>query len=318
MLCTLPSNIKYTQWEIASNYNQNIAVGPYYSAGEELNKTGPAGTASFPFSLKAVRRKLSNGKWRVQTFLYMEDGSREWLPQYENTDAMTPLGIGQFCLGNDADSYSEYFPGKIFLNDCYLVQENPNAKQPMGKYKLMFIDEPHVINDPLPEITATISTPKNAAERRMAAKLTATNPSGAKVGISVKSATAGFGTFSDDLPRSKAVTFDAGKTQTKNVWFRLSRSGYQTTTYKVALKQTATGTTTSSWGSWSYWSNGVKNYQAAEAVAYIQNTYGDDAQVETFQGNINGSSGWHVRYRLRTYSTTYSYSYKGTITKLST
>lgn len=43
ILNTLPSNIKYTQWEIASNYNDQITVGPYHAYGESINKIPPAG-----------------------------------------------------------------------------------------------------------------------------------------------------------------------------------------------------------------------------------------------------------------------------------
>lgn len=231
---------------------------------------------------------------------------------------MTPLGIGQFCLGNDSDSLSEWFPGKIFIDECFLIQQNPNAKQPMGKYKLKFINEPRIADVQLDEVTATVSTSTKAASRQMTASVTATNPSGALIQKSTTSATSGYNTGSTSVSQSQAVTFDAGKTQTKNVWFKISKSGYQTTTYKVAMKQTATATTTSSWSDWSYWSNGVSRDQAAAAMAYLQNTYGSDIQVQVFQGTVNGSTGWHVRYKKRTYSTSYSYSYSKTITKLET
>ena len=44
--------------------------------------------------------------------------------------------VGRFYIGIDPDSLSEYFSGNVYLNDCYLIQENPNAAQPLGKYVL--------------------------------------------------------------------------------------------------------------------------------------------------------------------------------------
>lgn len=132
------NNIKYTQWEIASDYNDKRTVGPFYSYGTGLNQTAPAGWATKPFLLGVTRRYVDS-KWVIRTYLSMDDGLN-WTLEYENTNAMQPLAPGQFCIGNDSDSYSEYFPGSIFLNECYLVQENANSAQPRGKYKLHLLE----------------------------------------------------------------------------------------------------------------------------------------------------------------------------------
>ena len=54
---------------------------------------------------------------------------------------MHPFASGVFCIGNDADSFSEYFPGKIYLNECYLLQKNTNSQQGCGKYILRPLSE---------------------------------------------------------------------------------------------------------------------------------------------------------------------------------
>lgn len=170
----------------------------------------------------------------------MDDG-QTWTLERENANAMQPLTASKFCIGNDSDSYSEYFPGAIFLNECYLVQRNTQSAQPCGKYILR--------GATIVKLSATIDVSNNTA--------TCTNvyPSDAIV----KYRKNGVG---DILPGSSfTLDFTPGQTETQFGQFILQRAGSNDVIYKVTIKQTYTA---SGWGEWSDWA-GPTTFENARA-----------------------------------------------------
>ena len=90
--------------------------------------------------LKVIRTLVGN------TSLVRCFGSRDGVNWIEEIDTRNPHWIpgsqgnfatGSFTIGCDSDSFGEFFHGKVYLNDCYLVQENENSQQGNGKYILV-------------------------------------------------------------------------------------------------------------------------------------------------------------------------------------
>ena len=103
------------QWEIAEYREGTSTCGIARIAVDEMVK------------LKVQRR---NGT--INCYVKEENGN--WELDYTGTQGN--YVAGQFSIGNDGDSLAEYFRGEVCLNDCYLLQENPNSAQPLGKYVL--------------------------------------------------------------------------------------------------------------------------------------------------------------------------------------
>lgn len=74
-------NTIYTQWEIASNNNDNIVFGPYSGISQNM-----------PFLLRVVRRRVGS-QWCIETYLSMDNG-RTWNLQTENENAMDTFEAG--------------------------------------------------------------------------------------------------------------------------------------------------------------------------------------------------------------------------------
>lgn len=113
---------RQTQWEIARyepNHDLVVADTPLIQPDEV-------------FTLKVVRTLEGN----VSTVkCYVNNDSSPVLVGNQGNFA-----IGRFAIGIDRDAISEYFRGSIYLNECYLVQENANSAQPRGKYKLRLLE----------------------------------------------------------------------------------------------------------------------------------------------------------------------------------
>ena len=104
-------NSLYTQWEIASN----DPVDPIIGNSHEINQ---------PFFLGVQRLRNGSG-WSVLTW-YSTDGLN-WTKECENNNSWPTLVPGRISIGIDADSLTEYFPGEIYLNECYLIQRNTDS-----------------------------------------------------------------------------------------------------------------------------------------------------------------------------------------------
>ena len=80
-------------------------------------------------------RVARNDENQILCYSKLND-SDEWTLDYEG-EGNGYLAPGTFYIGIDPDYLSEYFAGEIYLDECYLVQENENqTNQPCGKYVL--------------------------------------------------------------------------------------------------------------------------------------------------------------------------------------
>ena len=80
----------------------------------------------------AVYRRLNNGESTVDCYVSKNDN---W--QIVRTGSQGNFTMGGFAIGTDpVNTEGEYFRGSIYLNECYLLQQNPNSPQKCGKYIL--------------------------------------------------------------------------------------------------------------------------------------------------------------------------------------
>ena len=116
----------YPQWEIAEYKDSTPTQNPDHS-GMLIDQN-----QVFWLGVDVIK----DGRENPVSGYYSWNGTN-WTVDYNGPGSN--YGIGGFWIGRDPDttqSNSECWYGRVFLNECYLLQTNPNAANPRGKYVL--------------------------------------------------------------------------------------------------------------------------------------------------------------------------------------
>lgn len=116
----------YAQWEVAEYISGYVT---YNSSEPIVGQTG-----SYTCWLKVVK----NTSWAKPIHCYFSKNGTSWNNNYEGPGNSSDNRQAIFYIGIDGDSSSEYLRSgsKVYLDQCYLVQESDNAGNPKGKYIL--------------------------------------------------------------------------------------------------------------------------------------------------------------------------------------
>lgn len=206
-----------------------------------------------------------------------------------------------FDAGGDYGGWSKRFDAGASITPPTVVRENhnflgwsPTPPETMPTHDVTCVAQWQQI-----PLTATITTNRNTAT------CSNVNPPDATVQYSKTNATSGYADGS-----TFTLDFTSGTTQTKNGWFKLSKSGVADTIYKVSIKQTASAI----WTDWSGWLGPTTGKNIALYLLNLKNTYGEG----NYEAEVIGD-GSHMYARNRHIKTPVEYNttYKATITRVS-